>query len=80
MQRQTADNDIHATPMSRMLRAVGLAGARFTAIVDSDPPGAIISVDGKEAGRRTPATIEMTPGPHKIALSMPDLGQVEVDI
>ena len=77
---QTADNDIHATPMSRMLRAVGLAGARFTAIVDSDPPGAIISVDGKEAGRRTPATIELTPGPHKIALSMPDLGQVEVDV
>jgi hypothetical protein len=77
---QTADNDIHATPVSRMLRAVGLAGARFTAIVDSDPPGAIISVDGKEAGRRTPATIEMTPGPHKIALSMPDLGQVEIDI
>jgi hypothetical protein len=77
---QTPDNDIHATPMSRMLKAVGLSGARFTATVDSDPPGAIISVDGKEVGRRTPSTIELTPGPHKLTLSMPDLGQVDVDV
>jgi len=77
---QTADNDIHATPVSRMLKAVGLAGARFTATVDSDPPGAIISVDGKEVGRRTPATIELPPGEHKITLAMPELGQVDVDV
>jgi hypothetical protein len=77
---QTPDNDIHATPMSRMLRAVGLSGARFSASVDSDPPGAIISVDGKEVGRRTPATIELVPGVHKITLSMPDLGHVDVEV
>ncbi len=77
---QAPDNDIHATPMSRVLRSVGLGGARFTAIVDTDPPGAFISVDGKPVSRRTPSTIELMPGTHTLTLSMPDLGEVEVPV
>src|SRR5262245_23420951 len=49
------DNDVHSTPMSRMLRTLGLGGARFTATVETDPPGAFISLDGTDLGRRTPA-------------------------
>jgi hypothetical protein len=77
---QAPDNDVHATPMSRLLRTVGLGGARFSIGVDSDPPGAFINVDGKDIDRRTPATIELTPGTHAVVLSLSDLGSVKVPI
>ena len=77
---QAPDNDIHATPMSRLLRTVGLGGARFSVTVDSDPPGAFINVDGKDVSRRTPATMELIPGEHVVTLSMPDLGNVKVPV
>jgi hypothetical protein len=77
---QAPDNDVHATPLSRLLRTVGLGGARFSVGVDSDPPGAWISVDGKDISRRTPSTIELAPGAHVVTLSMPDLGSVKVPV
>jgi hypothetical protein len=77
---QAPDNDVHATPMSRLLRTVGLGGARFTANIDSDPPGAWIAIDGRDLGRRTPSTLELLPGEHALTLSMPDLGEVKVDL
>lgn len=77
---QTPDNDIHGTPVSRALRSVGLGGARFAATIDSDPPGAWIAVDGKDVARRTPSTIELAPGEHKVTLSMPDLGSVQLTV
>jgi len=77
---QAPDDDVHATPFSRVLRAIGIGGARFSAAIDSDPPGAFIRIDGREIGRRTPATVELAPGEHRVTLLMPDLGQVDVDI
>jgi hypothetical protein len=77
---QTPDNDVHATPMSRVLRTFGLGGARFTATIETDPPGAFIQLDGADLGRRTPATLELVPGEHKLTLSLQDLGQVEVTV
>jgi hypothetical protein len=77
---QAPDNDVHGTPISRVLRTVGLGGARFNVSVDSDPPGAWIAVDGKDAARRTPSTIELVPGDHVVTLSMPDLGSVKVPV
>jgi hypothetical protein len=77
---QAPDNDIHSTPVSRALRTVGLGGARFTTVIETDPPGAFIAVDGKPISRRTPSTIELVPGQHTVTLSMPDLGEVEVPI
>ena len=77
---QAPDNDVHATPMTRVLRSFGMGGARFTANIDSDPPGAWITVDGKELGRQTPATLELLPGEHALTLSMPDLGQVKTQV
>jgi hypothetical protein len=77
---QSPDNDVHSTPVSRMLRSVGLGGARFTASVDTDPPGAFIAVDGRPISRRTPSTLELPPGEHKITLSMPDLGEIVVPV
>ena len=77
---QAPDNDVHATPMTRLLRTVGLGGARFTADIDTDPPGAWIAIDGKDLGRRTPSTLELIPGSHALTLSMPDLGEVKVDL
>ena len=77
---QAPDNDVHATPMTRLLRTVGLGGARFTADIDTDPPGAWIAIDGKDLGRRTPSTLELMPGVHSLTLSMPDLGEVKLDL
>jgi hypothetical protein len=77
---QAPDNDVHATPLSRLLRTVGLGGARFSLGVDSDPPGAWISVDGKDISRRTPSTLELIPGAHVVTLSIPDLGSVKVPV
>jgi hypothetical protein len=77
---QAPDNDVHATPVSRLLRTIGLGGARFSVGVDSDPPGAWIGVDGKDISRRTPSTIELVPGAHVVTLSMPDLGSVKVPV
>lgn len=64
----------------KALRAVGLAGARFETRVTSEPAGAWISVDGKDVARRTPATLQLTPGTHKIALSIADLGSATYDV
>lgn len=64
----------------RALRAIGLAGARFETRVTSEPAGAWISIDGKDVARRTPATIELTPGTHKITLSIADLGSATYDV
>jgi hypothetical protein len=77
---QAPDNDVHATPMSRLLRTVGLGGARFTAVVETDPPGAFISLDGNTLDRRTPATLELAPGEHQLSLSLNELGKVEVSV
>ena len=59
---------------TRMLRAIGLGGAIYECSIGSHPPGAWIAVDGKDTGRRTPATIELRPGEHDVALSFTDLG------
>lgn len=37
--------------------------------ITSDPPGAMIIVDGKALPEKTPADVEIAPGKHKIALS-----------
>lgn len=67
-------------PMQRMLRAVGLGGARFEAIIESDPPGAWIAVDGKDLARRTPANIELPPGEHVVTLTLTELGSLKVPV
>jgi hypothetical protein len=56
------------------LHALGLGGPRFVVNVNSRPPGAWISVDGKTLALRTPAVVELTPGEHTIGLSFSDLG------
>jgi len=59
---------------TRAMRAIGIGGARFETRVTSEPAGAWIAIDGRDVARRTPATIELTPGMHQIGLSLPDLG------
>jgi len=72
------DHDPNAAPrpnlITRVLRTVGLGGAVYQCAIDSRPPGAWIAVDGKDLARRTPATIELKPGAHDVALSFTDLG------
>ncbi|MFM7232249.1 MAG: PEGA domain-containing protein [bacterium] len=77
---QAPSDEVDATPVSRALRAIGLGGARFQVRVDSDPPGAWIAVDGRDLARRTPATVELAPGPHRLSLSLPELGAHEVTV
>lgn len=67
-------------PFSRVLRAVGLGGARFDVSVDSSPPGAWIAVDGKDVAKRTPAKLELKPGKHELTLTLPDLGSARFPV
>src|SRR6185503_9442264 len=57
-----------------MLRQVGLGGPRYDCAVKSWPAGAMVAVDGKPTGRRTPTTLELKPGEHEITLSFAELG------
>lgn len=41
-------------------------------LVISDPPGAMVSVDGLDTGKFTPAEIELKPGNHDIEVSLND--------
>ena len=74
-QNSPNDSATKAPFASRVLRAIGLGGARFDCVVRSWPDGAWIAVDGKDLGRRTPATLELSPGTHRIQLTLPDLGK-----
>ncbi len=38
--------------------------------VTSDPSGAIIMVDGKDSGQKTPAELDLAPGKHQITLAL----------
>jgi len=67
-------SDHKPSPVMGFLRSIGLAGARFETIITSQPEGAAITVDGKDTGRLTPATLELPPGEHRVDLSFPDLG------
>jgi hypothetical protein len=73
---QTSDRNAvsGSPPLVRALRAVGLGGARFDCTVTSQPAGAWIAVDGKDLAWRTPAALELTPGEHTVALTLPDQG------
>jgi hypothetical protein len=64
-----------SSPAVAFLRAIGLAGARFEARIESEPAGAWIAVDGKELAVRTPATLELKPGEHRVDLFFPELGR-----
>ncbi len=61
--------------LARALRGLGWGGARFDVMVNSRPEGAWIAVDGKDLARRTPASVDLKPGTHEIALSFSDLGR-----
>jgi hypothetical protein len=62
------------------LHAIGLGGPRFTVMVNSRPPGAWITVDGKSMTMRTPATVEVTPGEHTFGLSFADVGGADFTV
>lgn len=66
--------------VDRALRAVGLGAPRFQAVLETQPPGAWVSIDGREMQRRTPVTLELPPGEHQVTFSMPDLGEHRVAV
>jgi len=49
-------------------------------VVESEPPGAWIAVDGKDIARRTPANIELPPGEHTLTLTLTELGSIQVPV
>jgi serine/threonine protein kinase len=63
-----------------LLALLGLAAGAFlwgeqkgTVEIETEPEGARISVDGSQlADRRTPATVRLDPGPHRLTLSLAD--------
>ena len=71
---------VHHAQSSGLLRAVGLGGPIFTVRVTSDPAGAFIALDGKPTGIRSPADVELKPGPHRIQISIPEFGSTEFTV
>ena len=53
-------------------RIAGLIVRPGTLAVNSDPPGAAISVDGEATGQATPAELSLSPGEHTVTLSLGD--------
>ncbi|HTM58347.1 MAG TPA: PEGA domain-containing protein [Candidatus Udaeobacter sp.] len=76
--RETSSGTPNA--LTRALHAIGIGGARFDCVITSTPPGAWISVDGRDLARRTPATIELKPGAHQVSLSLQDLGVASLTV
>jgi len=58
----------------QMLENLPFMSGHYHVAITSDPDGASIAVDGKDFGKRTPATIDLSPGAHQVTLSYPDLG------
>jgi hypothetical protein len=56
------------------LRMLGVGGAHFTLHVSSAPQGATIAIDGQWIDARTPASLDVAAGRHRITLSLPELG------
>jgi hypothetical protein len=77
------DDRAHVTgsgPLARIARGLGLGGARFDVLVNSQPPGAWIAVDGKDLARHTPASIDLPAGQHTVSLSLSDLGSASFPV
>jgi PEGA domain-containing protein len=55
-------------------RGLGIAGPHFTLEVSSAPEGASIAVDGKPLDQRTPASIALPVGEHRVTVSAGDRG------
>jgi hypothetical protein len=68
-QRAAAEKmDLGASALAAKLTAAALAPARLS--VASEPPGAAVRVDGKQAGL-TPLELELAPGKHEVAVRAP---------
>jgi hypothetical protein len=56
------------------LKAIGLGPARYDVATTSRPSGAWIAVDGVDQALRTPATLQLKPGPHEVVFSFSGVG------
>jgi hypothetical protein len=45
--------------------------------IESNPPGAVVTVDGKEQSAPTPVDVDLAPGSHTVALAAPGRSKVE---
>jgi hypothetical protein len=66
--------------LARLRTRFGFAPPTFQLAVDSRPQGAWIAVDGRDLGRRTPATLDLAPGPHEVALTVAQLGSARFHV
>ena len=66
--------------MARALARIGFGPAHYRVMVDSHPQGAWIALDGRDLARRTPATLEVEPGTHRVTLSFMDLGHATYEV
>ncbi len=55
-------------------------GGRVQFTIDSTPGSAEIVVDGRETGQRTPATLALAPGDHRVTLRLPGLGSADYEV
>jgi PEGA domain len=66
--------------LARTLDRFGFGPARFEAVFESRPSGAVIAIDGAETSQRTPATIALSAGAHQVTLSFPAMGSASYNV
>jgi hypothetical protein len=59
--------------------AVALAELTGSLLVQTTPPGAAITVNGKPRAETTPATLTLPPGKYKVALTRPGFAPADFD-
>jgi PEGA domain len=72
--------DTRRGPLAALLQTLGFHGPHYQAALSSRPDGAWIKVDGHDLQQRTPATIELSPGPHVVALSFGQWGETRYPV
>lgn len=66
----TDTRTVNVTSGNRATTVVHLAQLMATLVVKSDPPGANIYVDGRDAGAKTPAQVSVDKGQHVVLVRM----------
>ena len=68
------DKSLTVNPFLEVIQGFSFAAGRYHVAVTTEPDGASVAVDGKDAGKLSPATIDLKPGAHQVTLSFPGLG------
>lgn len=78
--RGSTTRQVYGSGGARTASPLGFGGPRFTVHVTSDPDGAGIWVDDQPTTLRTPADVDLKPGPHRVSVGDAESGLISYDV